>query len=240
MSLPPPSYFGIKTPILEAPVQAVSAGEAGGSGLLTVETVNNHIYFYSPVNSDRCLALMQHLSFLDAHLQRDRVSRKVEYRQPDPIWLHIHSYGGDGFAAFNMVDQLQSLATPVYSIIEGVACSAATLLAMACAKRFIWPRSFMLIHQSSGMVFGKYSEMNEDMEMQSMIFQQLNQFYVQHSRISSKEVAAILKRETWLDANHALKLGFVDAIYSPELNVDKIQRATDMPAQVRSKSKRNK
>ena len=94
---------------------------------LTVETVNNHIYFYSGVNTDRCLALIKQLRELDTAFRNEYLSRNLPEGHPQtPIWLHIHSGGGDLFTGFSVADQIKQIDTPVYSIVEGYCASAAT------------------------------------------------------------------------------------------------------------------
>ena len=114
---------------------------------LTVEAVDNHVYFYSDVDSDRCLALIRTIRETDARLRAERISRDLEDHPPVPIWLHIQSGGGYLFAGFGAADELASITTPVYAIVEGLCASSATLIALACPKRFIRPNGFMLIHQ---------------------------------------------------------------------------------------------
>ncbi len=60
---------------------------------LTVETVDNHIYFYADADSDRCLALMRTVRETDAQLRSEYLSRGLEGQPLTPMWLHIHSYG---------------------------------------------------------------------------------------------------------------------------------------------------
>jgi len=104
---------------------------------LTVESFDNHIYFYANVDSDRCLAMMREIREIDSKLRRERETRDIPNKvELTPIWLHIHSGGGELFAGLAVADQLARIRTPIYSIVEGVCASAATLISMACTKRF--------------------------------------------------------------------------------------------------------
>lgn len=117
---------------------------------LTVESIDNHVYFYAVVDSDRSLALMRVIREIDVKLENEHGSRNLPPDFPrTPIWLHIHSYGGELFAGLGVADQLQGIRTPIYSIVEGCTASAATLIAMACTRRYIMPTAFILIHQLS-------------------------------------------------------------------------------------------
>src|SRR3972149_7089752 len=87
---------------------------------LTVEAVENHVYFYSEINPDRALALMRLLRETDAHLRNERITRNLPSETVVPIWLHLNSLGGEAFSSFAIADQIERLQTPIYSVVEGV------------------------------------------------------------------------------------------------------------------------
>lgn len=72
-----------------------------------------------------------------------------------PIYLHINSFGGSLYDAYAAVDTIKNLRVPVYSIIEGCAASAGTIISVVCTKRFIGKNAHMLIHQLSSSMWGK-------------------------------------------------------------------------------------
>lgn len=180
---------------------------------LTVESTGNHVYFYSAVNSDRCLALMKEIRIIDNFLRVERISRNLPANHPKPpIWLHIHSYGGLLFAGFGIADQIATIESPIYSIIEGCCASAGTLISMACTKRFIMPSAFVLIHQLSSLAWGTHEQFKDEMHMQKMTMETMTRFYKKHSTLNRKEIKRLLKRDSWFDAQKCIKNGFVDAI----------------------------
>ena len=180
---------------------------------LTVETVDNHIYFYSDVDGDRCLALLKTIREVDSRLRMERVSRSLPAFHPQtPIWLHIYSGGGDLFAGLAMIDQLRRFETPIYSVIEGYCGSAATLMSMACTRRYISPNSFMLVHQLSSMAWGTHEQFKDEMKLQEMAMDRLVQFYVERTDVSEVEIRETLKHDMWMSATEALARGYVDEI----------------------------
>jgi len=179
---------------------------------LTVETIDNHIYFYSAVNTDRTLALIREIRGVDAKLRSEQLSRNIE--TSTPIWLHVQSGGGGLFAGLAMADQLAHIASPVYSIVEGYCASAATLISMACTKRFIHPSAFMLIHQLSADAWGKYEELVDEMHLLGMAMERLNTFYQRYTRLDEEQIKKYLERDSWFNAEECLELGFVDEISS--------------------------
>ncbi|GIL12900.1 MAG: hypothetical protein BroJett038_16200 [Chloroflexota bacterium] len=179
---------------------------------LTVETVDNHIYFYADVDSDRCLALMRAVRETDASLRAEYLSRGLEGQPPTPIWLHIHSQGGDLFTGFSVADQLSMMKSPIYSVVEGICASAATLISMSCQRRYILPRSFMLIHQLSAFVWGTHEQFKDEMTLQQKAMDRLVEFYVSKAKVSEDELRNMLQRDFWMDAESCVKMGFADEI----------------------------
>ncbi|RMF82571.1 MAG: Clp protease ClpP [Chloroflexi bacterium] len=177
---------------------------------LTVETIDNHIYFYADVDSDRCLALMREVRETDSELRSQHLSRGLEGQPMTPIWLHIHSYGGSLFTAFSVADQLAMIKSPIYGIVEGVCASAATLIVMSCQKRYILPNSFMLIHQLSSFMWGTHEEFKDEMDLQEQLMERLVEFYAKHTNLSRKKLRQMLKRDFWMDAETSIEHRFVD------------------------------
>lgn len=193
--------------------KAAAPAASAAASVLTVETVNNHVYFYSGVNTDRTLALVKAIRELDASLRNERITRAIPDDYPQtPIWLHVQSYGGDLHAGLGIADQLRGFETPLYSVVEGACCSAATLISMACTKRYILPRSFMLIHQFSSLAWGTYEQLKDELALQDMMMAQLTDFYVQRSKLTAKRVKEMLQHDTWCSAQQALEYGLVDEI----------------------------
>ncbi len=186
--------------------------EGDDSPRMTVETVDNHIYFYADVDSDRCLALVRAVREVDAQLRAEYLTRGMEGMPATPIWLHIHSYGGDLFAGFSVADQLSMIKSPIHTVIEGVTASAATLISLSGDKRFILPNSFMLIHQLSSAIWGTHEQFKDEMDFQKKAMDRLTDFYVKRCNLTDKKVRKLLTRDSWLDAEACLENGFVDQI----------------------------
>lgn len=184
---------------------------------LTVEVMNNHVYFYADVDGDRCLALMRAIRELDSQFRSEHITRALpDTHPPTPIWLHIYSPGGSLFAGLGVADQLKSIKTPVYSIVEGYCASAATLISMACTRRYIMPSGFVLIHQLSSFFWGTYEQFKDEKNLLDMAMERLRKFYVERSKISEEEITGLLKRDSWFNARQSLEMGFVDHILNEE------------------------
>lgn len=189
------------------------ANNSNDKKLLTVESIDNHVYFYADVNTDRCLDLIKQLRSIDGILRNEKVSRSIPDHADIPIWLHIQSYGGSLFAGLSMIDQIRSIPSPIYSISEGVCASAATLIALSCEKKFILPNSFLLIHQFSSVMWGTHEEFKDDMYLQERLMERLIDFYADISGMSKDKIKERLKHDYWMNAEKAINEGFIDEIY---------------------------
>jgi ATP-dependent Clp protease, protease subunit len=176
----------------------------------TVENDDNHIYFYADVDSEHSLSLMRLVRKIDVKLRTEHIAR--DSAEQRPIWLHIHSHGGSLFSGFSLADQLTAVKSPIYSVVEGISASAATLISMACTKRYILPNSFMLIHQLSGFLWGKHEDFRDEMSMQTKAMERLVQFYLKRSKLTEEEIRSRLTRDYWIDADTCVAEGFADEI----------------------------
>lgn len=176
-----------------------------------IETVSNHIYFYSEIRIDRAHRLIASLRELDAQLQEEA---RVRETKAAPIWLHLYSIGGDMFASLAVADAITYLRTPVRVLIEGVCASGATLIALACSKRYMMPSAFMCIHQLSTGMFGTHEQFEDEILVQNKLMETMLSVYVRRSNLTESELREHLKRDFWMNAQEALAFGFVDAVYT--------------------------
>lgn len=167
----------------------------------------NHIYFYDDVNTENCLELNKMIVELSKELQR----HSLEYdTSPAKIYLHINSYGGELLACFSTVDYIRNCPIPIVSIVEGCAASAATLLSVVCDERYMTPSSYMLIHQLRGGYWGKFDEMEEDLDNSRKFMEQIYNIYEEHTKLCRKQLRRLLRKDEWWDYNTCLEYGLVD------------------------------
>lgn len=190
------------------PIIVLSPETGGYSEGSPVEVQDNMVMFYGEVNERNNKTLNKVLRGLDKDLQ----TVKVKYGVEVPIKLYISSYGGSIFSAFSTVDTILTLRTPVHTYIDGSAASAATLISVVAEKRFIHRNSFMLIHQLSSVMWGKYEEMKDEMENLDLLMERIEEIYRAHCSIPKKELTEILKHDLWLDSAKCIKWGLADEI----------------------------
>ena len=174
-----------------------------------VEFSHNRIYFYSGVTRPKILKLNKGIFNLGTNMLAK--SGPLEY-EPPPIKLHINSYGGSVFAGLSAVDYIKNSKIPVHSIIDGCAASAATLMSCVAERRFMHRNACMLIHQLSGLMWGKFQEMQDDMQNSEMLMNKIKNIYKEHTKIPKRELDNILKHDIWWEAEKCLEYGLVDEL----------------------------
>tara|TARA_B110000483_G_scaffold218260_1_gene271430 strand:- start:1615 stop:2325 length:711 start_codon:yes stop_codon:yes gene_type:complete len=174
-----------------------------------IEREANHIYFYSEVNRDSIYDLTVLINEIEEENRALAFKMKID---EIPIYLHINSYGGCVFSAFNIIDVIESCSVPIYSIIEGCAASAGTLISVVCHKKFIRKNSYMLIHQLSSGCWGKMCEIEDEMENLTDFMDKIKKIYVDNTKIPRKELSELLKHDLWLNSEKCLKYSLADEI----------------------------
>jgi len=170
----------------------------------------NRIYLYDEIGRKVVNRLSRQLRRASTELRCAQA--KFDGLENIPIQLHINSYGGSLYDSFAIADMIKASKVPVHTIIEGVACSGATIISMAGAKRFMRAHSTMLIHQLSSWAIGTYENMKDDKENADMEMNMIYQFYESHCNITRKELKEVLKHDLFFPAKRCLKLGMVDEI----------------------------
>jgi ATP-dependent Clp protease, protease subunit len=171
---------------------------------------NNHIYLYAEIDRDSSLRVIQDLRNTADDMLAMQLIMGLE--QPLPIYLHIFSYGGSVNAGFAIVDAIRNSKVPVYSVIEGQAASAATLVSISCHKRFINKHARFLIHELSGFMGGKLSEMQDSIDNAKSLMSSSINIYQEFTKIPKPMLDKLLRHDLDLTPQQCLKWGFVDKI----------------------------
>jgi ATP-dependent protease ClpP protease subunit len=175
-----------------------------------IERKNNKLYFYSEVSRGKNLTLNMKLKELEDDILH--LAYRLDLKNPPEIKLHINSYGGSVFAGFSTVDYITQSKVPVISVIDGCAASAATMMSVVAKHRQINRHAYMLIHQLSSGMWGKYQEQKDRMESNDRMMKMIIDIYEEHTKIPKKELDKLLKHDIWWDADTCLKYGLVDEI----------------------------
>jgi len=130
------------------------------------------------------------------------------------ITVWINSPGGDCIAAAQIYNMLMDYKGNVTVKIDGIAASAASVIAMAGTKVMMSPVSMLMIHNPMTVAMGNKDEMQKAIEMLESVKDSIMNAYEIKTNLSRSKLSHMMDSETWMDANKALELGFADEIMS--------------------------
>ena len=130
------------------------------------------------------------------------------------ITVWINSPGGDCFAAAQIYNMLRDYAGKVTVKIDGIAASAASVIAMAGDAVLVSPVSMIMIHNPATIAMGDHNEMQKAIEMLDSVKDSIINAYALKTGLSHNKLAELMENETWMDAREAVKLKFADDVIS--------------------------
>ena len=135
------------------------------------------------------------------------------------ITVWINSPGGDCIAAAQIYNMLLEYKGNVTIKIDGIAASAASVVALAGNKVIMSPVSTLMIHNPMTMAAGDTTEMKKAISMLTEVKESIINAYELKTGMSRDKIAKLMDAETWMDANKAVELGFADETLSRESSV---------------------
>ena len=134
------------------------------------------------------------------------------------ITVWINSPGGDCVAAAQIYNMLMDYRGSVTVKIDGIAASAASVIAMAGTKVLVSPVSMLMIHNPATMAMGDAAEMQKAIAMLDEVKESIINAYEIKTGMSRAKLSHLMDAETWMDAHTAVDLGFADEIMTrPEV-----------------------
>ena len=128
------------------------------------------------------------------------------------ITVWINSPGGDVFAASQIYTMLKNHNGKITVKIDGIAASAASVIAMAGDETLIAPTGMLMIHNPSTTAWGDKAELQKAIILLDEIKESIINAYETKTNLSRAKIARMMDEETWLNAKKAESLGFVDGI----------------------------
>ena len=131
------------------------------------------------------------------------------------VWLN--SPGGDVFAASQIYTMLREYPGKVTVKIDGIAASAASVIAMAGDEVVMSPVAMLMIHNPATVIFGEAAELQSAVKMLGEVKESILNAYEERTQLTRGKLSAMMDAETWFSAQKAVELGFADKIlYAPE------------------------
>ena len=133
-----------------------------------------------------------------------------------PVTIWLNSPGGDCIAASQIYTMLMDYKDDVTIKIDGIAASAASVIAMAGTKVLMAPTALIMIHNPMTMAYGNHADMEKAIEMLSEVKESIINAYEIKTGLSRTKLSHLMDEETWMNASKAIELGFADDILTDE------------------------
>ena len=133
-----------------------------------------------------------------------------------PVLLHISSPGGDCVAASQIYTFLMDYPYDVIVQIDGLAASAASVIAMAGTTVRMSPTALMMLHNPWTTAMGDVAEMQKAIDLLDEVKEIIINDYQIKTGLSRTKISHIMDSETWLNAHKAKELGFCDEVLYEE------------------------
>ncbi len=138
------------------------------------------------------------------------------------ITVWINSPGGDCIAAAQIYNMLMDYKGNVTVKVDGIAASAASVIAMAGTKVLVSPVSMLMIHNPMTIAFGNSAEMQKAIDMLDSVKDSILNAYEIKTGLSRAKLSHLMDAETWMDANKAIELGFADELMQRSAATDEV------------------
>jgi len=153
-----------------------------------------------------------------------------------PINLHLNCVGGDVFEGMAIYNVLRKRTAKTTIYIEGIAASMGSVIALAGDEVIMAENSLFMIHNAWGGAMGEASEMRKTAALLEKISGEIADIYIKKTRLPYDKVQEMMDEETWLSAEEAFNLGFVDSIsdaikVAAKYDVSKFKNITDKEIQ---------
>jgi ATP-dependent protease ClpP protease subunit len=145
------------------------------------------------------------------------VKQEIDSAGPfNKIAVRINSPGGDAFEGIAIFNVIRAQGKPVEVFVDGIAASAASIIAMAGDTRVMGSGSMLMIHNAWGTCVGYAQDMRKMGDVLDKVSSSVAETYVQRAGLTAEKAKELMDAESWLGASEALELGLATGITEPE------------------------
>jgi len=148
------------------------------------------------------------------------IQQQLEVAGGQDVEVHISSVGGSAFDAIAIYDMLRKYPGKVTTYVDALAASAASVVAMAGQTVVMSKYALLMIHKPMVGSGGNADELLKDVQMLNIVQSRLAQIYMDKSGLDEVTVNSFINSVTWMTADQALDLGFIDTVedYQPQIS----------------------
>lgn len=166
-----------------------------------IRSSKNNLFFSGPMTDNTVFTITANLMALQ---QENNIGE---------INLHMQSIGGSLLPSLGLVDLIRVSDVPINTYVDGYCASAASLVTVVGAQRFINRYGVILIHQlKMGIEPSKYLEIKDQTENADTLMQLIKEIYLENTNLNNNKLDELLQHDWWLNSTLCKKYGLVDII----------------------------
>lgn len=169
----------------------------------------------------------------EEYISCKKVREQLDKLEGQNLKVHINSFGGMTFEGIAIYNALMDYKGEIEVQIDGIAASAASLIAMAGNKITGRNNTMLMIHKGWSYAMGNAEELRKSATMLEKVDMAADETYMNRFKGSREELNQLISDETWMTAEEALEHGFYDEILSDAIPV--IPIAPNEPTEPESK-----
>ena len=149
--------------------------------------------------------------------------------EADEVIFHINSVGGDVEMGISIYNRIKAMSAATTTVVDGLAASAASIIAQAGDIRQISTGAQIMIHGASAGLIGYYNveDLKKTINMLSSINESVASIYALRAEKDAERIVAMMAKEKWMTAEEALSEGFVDEISGAEPEVESVKNSAN-------------
>lgn len=165
------------------------------------------LYLYGEICSEK---------WSDSDVTASGLIEQIKNADVSEIDVYISSYGGEVQAGLAIYNALRRHKAKIKAIVDGFACSVASVIFMAGDERIMNEASLLMIHNAWTFASGNAEELRKQADDLEKITQASVEAYKSHSSLTEEEIKALMDKETWLLPEECLEYGFATSIDKAE------------------------
>lgn len=138
----------------------------------------------------------------------------------EEIRLHLNSPGGEVFEGLAILNLLRSHRAKVTTVVDGIAASIASVIAMAGDRVVMAPNSELMIHDAWGLAIGNAADMHAMADTLDHLSNNIASVYAAKAGGTAEDWRALMRLESWFGADEAVEAGLADALAEKPAKVD--------------------
>ena len=150
------------------------------------------------------------------------------------VIIHLNSPGGDAFDGIAIYNRLKNHVGKVTIHVDGWACSAASVIAMAADVLIMELGSMLMIHEASTIVWGTKKHFRKEADVLEKLEDGIIDIYMTKANVERDEIKTMVDKETWFSANEAVEIGFATSTATAS-TVEDHEEVTNLKAQLLAK-----